>query len=488
MQCDLLIIGTGIAALSLVFHLKELKFDKKIIIVSDDKFQYTNSYKAQGGLALEMGNNLKKSSHITDTIRCGIINDFDNTSQILNEAEFSLDNLIKNGLIFETNSAGKLLKRKEAGHSHRRILFHSDSSGKFIQDFLFGNIRDLSNVTLIDNKFCYKLIKNESKCVGAKFIDKKYNTTESIYATRTVLATGGCGALYKFTSNSSNTIGSGVSLAEEIGAEISNMEFIQFHPTVFVKFDKTILLSEALRGEGAKIVSDKDGILEGLELLTRDKLSRILFDYINSGHKLFLDCTKISESTIAKFDFIKNSLQLLNVDIKNELIPIQPAAHYMCGGIITNTLGQTSIENLFAIGEVANTGLHGANRLASNSLTEAITVSHLLAKDLISAKWSKEISYNDGNEIQSFISIDFSEKIDLLRNIMWEKCGLKRDNTQLIEFKNYINSEFKSIQSLPNLGYSGQYYKLMLGVCKLIVESSIKREENVGTFWKQTTQ
>lgn len=485
MQSDLLIIGTGISALSLVFHLNEANFNKKIIIVSDDYFQFSNSYKSQGGIAFEKGNRLKKSIHIDDTVKCGIINNKENTTQILNEAEYSLENLIRKGLIFDKDKKGRLLKRKEAGHTSRRILFHSDTSGKFIQEFLFNKILKFDNVKLSTGKFCYELIYEDLECKGARFIDKNTNITETIFASKTIIATGGSGGLYKFTSNSTNAIGSGVALANDIGASISNMEFIQFHPTVYINKNETLLLSEALRGEGAKLVSDKDGILEGLELLTRDKLSRILYNYIRNGHNLFLDCSDISEEVIRKFDYILNRLHTYGIDLSKDLLPIQPAAHYMCGGITTNTDGQTTIRNLYAIGETADTGLHGANRLASNSLTEAITVPYLLAKKLIVHDFPETKNLNRESTKKKCLAIDYSNKIKLLQEKMWDNCGIVRNNTQLNLFIEFIKSEQSEIERLQNNGYSYQYYRTMLKVCKLIAESSLKQEKNVGTFWKQ---
>lgn len=485
MQYDLLIIGSGIAALSLVFHLKEQGYDKKIIIASDNSYENSNSYKAQGGVALEFGDSANKSQHIQDTLQCGIINNLENTSTILNQAEIPFCNLIHSGLELDKDENGNFLKRKEAGHSSRRIFYHEDTSGKHIQQYLYSIVSKLDNLEMLENKFCYELIANNNMCKGAKFIDKLTNSMEVINANIVVIATGGCGSLYQYTSNSQTTIGSGVALAKAVGTNISNMEFIQFHPTVFIQDGVTLLLSEALRGEGAKIVSHKIGKLKGVELFTRDKLSRLLFGYLQEKHRLYLDCTKIATKKLDHFKFIGNTLKEFGYDIYRELIPIQPAAHYMCGGISTDYSGRTNVQNLYAIGEVADTGLHGANRLASNSLTEAITVPYLLAKQIAELKFPKVVSKgkNIGKK-EKPLPIDFSSKIELLKTKMWENCGLVRDDKKLRLINDYINLELDTIIALHSLNYSGQYYKKMLETCSIIISASLKRDENVGTFWK----
>jgi L-aspartate oxidase len=485
MQCDILIVGSGISALSLVFHLTELNLNKRIIIASDNNYQLSNSYKAQGGVALEMGDSLKKGLHIEDTLKCGLINNVKNTSEILTQAEYPMGNLIRGGLEFETDAVGGLLRRREAGHSQRRILFHADTSGKHIQQFLYDKVSSLGNVEMISDKFCFELIVDGTGCKGAKFIDKVTGKVLRIYASRTVLATGGCGALYEYTSNSQSAIGSGVALASEVGAELGNMEFIQFHPTVYIGGGRTILLSEALRGEGAKIVSDKVGVLSGVELLTRDKLSRLLFEHLRDNHRLYLDCTHIEAEVLSKFDFIGSALAEVGLDIRKDLVPIQPAAHYMCGGINTDTMGRTSVANLYAIGEVANTGLHGANRLASNSLTEAITVPYLMAKHLGTLEWGLVGCGKESAECdEPLIAIDFMPRVSQLRGKMWASCGLMREDRGLTGLREYIVTELELLGGMYSLNYSGQYYKKMLEICLLIVEASLKRRDSVGTFWK----
>lgn len=483
MHTDILIIGNGIAALSLVYHLVEMGLDKKIIVLSECTTKNSNSYLAQGGVAVEFGGVENKNKHIDDTILCGVINNKSNTKIILSEAENSITRIIDSGLIFDNDKEGHYLRRLEGGHSSRRILYHSDTSGKHISDFLLQKVKSNKKITLLQNRFCFELVKQDDSCVGANVYNTKKNMIETIFASKTILATGGAAALYKNTSNSDYSIGAGVTLAKDIGAKITNIEFIQFHPTGFRSGKKSILLSEALRGEGAIIVNKDGRKLEGVELLTRDKLSRILYDGIKQGEEYFLDCTMLSDEVLNQFEYVRNSLRNCKLDLKVTPIPIVPVAHYMCGGIATNVNGKTNINNLYAIGETADTGLHGANRLASNSLTEAITVPYLLTFELIKSDWNKIDNKKDYYyEIDT--AKDYSLKIESLRELMWQKCGIVRKDNLLIELLDYIKSELRELGNDSMICYSKLRYISMLKTAKLIVAASIKRTENVGTFFK----
>ncbi|MFA7327037.1 MAG: FAD-binding protein [Candidatus Kapaibacterium sp.] len=484
MHSDILIIGNGIAALSLVYHLTELGIDKDIIVLSEEPITRTNSYLAQGGIAIEFGNATNKSKHIADTISCGIINNQTSTTTILSEAENSIRSIIKSGLNFEHDFTGNLLKRREGGHSERRILYYSDTSGKHITDFLIRKVNTNKRVKVLQHSFCFKLLKDGNTCIGAEVYNTLENTVEPIYAAKTILATGGAGALYSNTSNSSQSIGSGVALANEIGAEVTNMEFIQFHPTAFVSEEKTILISEALRGEGAVIKDSKADRLNGVELFTRDRLSRILYDGMQNGEEYYLDCTDIPDEVLTKFDYVRTSLASFGIDISTTPIPIKPVAHYMCGGITTNVQGKTNIDNLYAIGETADTGLHGANRLASNSLTEAITVPYLLTLDLLKSDWEKTHS-QILNQYTIINERNYNAKVETLRTKMWEQCGIVRNNPALEELRNYIANEISTIEVEKSISYSKLRYRTMLTTAMIIVDSSINRNENVGTFWKE---
>lgn len=483
MRSDLLIIGNGIAALSLAFQLTKMQLNRKITIIAESTYQNSNSYRAQGGIAVEFGDRELKNNHVKDTILCGITNNKSATTIILSEAENPIKQLIKNGLHFDSDSNGSLLKRKEGGHTERRILFHSDTSGKHIQEFLLSKISLNENIRMIDNKFCFELLVNDERCCGVRAIDTLTNEVTTFQANTTILATGGCGALYSRTSNSQFAIGGGVALASSLGANISNIEFIQFHPTVYRNDTKTILLSEALRGEGARIMNSEGHYYEGIELYTRDKLSRLLYAEIKSGKSLYLDCTNVDEEKLNNFKFITNSLSHFGLSLKKDKIPIEPAAHYMCGGITTDIYGQTNIEGLFAIGETADTGLHGANRLASNSLTEAVTVPYFMARILKFETVTANDSSEDNQDDYKIISTNYDSKIAVLKVKMWDNCGIIKKETELKILKNYLQNEINNLEK--GINYSKLKYSQMLTTSLIIVESSLKRKENVGTFWKE---
>lgn len=483
MHSDLLIIGNGIAALSLAFQLTELHLKRKITIIAESTYQNSNSYRAQGGIAVEFGDKDLKKNHVKDTIQCGIINDVLATNIILGEAENPIKQLIENGLHFDSDSYGSLLKRKEGGHSERRILFHSDTSGKHIQEFLLTQISSNKNIQIIDSKFCFELLIIDDKCCGAKAIDTLTNEVTIFNSPTTILATGGCSSLYSRTSNSPLAIGSGIALASYAGAKITNMEFIQFHPTVYTNGTRTILLSEALRGEGARIMNSDGHYYEGIELYTRDKLSRLLYAEIKNGISLYLDCTDVDEVKLNNFRYITDSLHQFGLSLKKDRIPIEPAAHYMCGGIATDIYGRTNIEGLFAIGETADTGLHGANRLASNSLTEAVTVPYLMARilnfDIAKASYKTE----ENQDNYKITTTNFDSKIAILREKMWENCGIIKKEAELEMLKSYLQNEIDSLEK--GINYSNLLYSQMLTTALIIVDFSIKRKVNVGTFWKE---
>lgn len=483
MQSDLLIIGNGIAALSMAFQLTEMHLKRKITIIAESTYQYSNSYRAQGGIAVEFGSKKLKKNHVKDTIRCGITNDVLATNIILGEAENPIKQLIGNGLHFDSDSDGSMLKRKEGGHSERRILFHSDTSGKHIQEFLLSKISTNKNIQIIDSKFCFELLIVDDKCCGAKAIDTLTNEVTIFNSPTTILATGGCGSLYSRTSNSPLAIGSGIVLASSAGAKISNMEFIQFHPTVYTNGTKTILLSEALRGEGARIINSEGHYYEGIELYTRDKLSRLLYAEIKNGKSLFLDCRNVAEEKLNNFQYITDSLYQFGLSLKKDKIPIEPAAHFMCGGIATDIYGWTNIGGLFAIGETADTGLHGANRLASNSLTEAVTVPYFMVRNLNFDSIKTSYNREENQSHYRIIFTNFDSKIAILREKMWQYCGIVKKETELETLKSYLQNEIDNLEK--GLNYSKLRYSQMLTTSLLIVESSLKRKVNVGTFWKE---
>ena len=387
-------------------------------------------------------------------------------------------------MLFETDENNNLMKRLEAGHSEKRILYNSDTTGKSLQEFLFNKIRNKSNIEIIGNQLIFDLIVEKGECTGVRSFDKLKSEIRYFYSSAVVLATGGCGALYSRTTNSSSAIGSGIYLAKTSGIRMGNLEYIQFHPTTLKIGNNTLLLSEALRGDGAKIV-DRFGVGFGkIELLTRDVLSQLLYSYIQSGIDLYLNCSDVPEEKLRKYEYISEQLKVIGLDLRHDNIPIAPAAHYMCGGIATNVFGKTSLDNLYAIGETACTGLHGTNRLASNSLTEAITMGYLLCNQLTKGKLTE--SKNENKAIKIVVnSKDFSSNIAQLQEMMWANCGIAKEYEKLKKLLIHIQSELDKLRFEHTISADYLRYKIMLVASQEIVVSSMNNSLRIDKRQKE---
>lgn len=389
-KTDILIIGTGIAGLSFAIKTARRRKDLNITVMTKAEAETTNTKHAQGGIAVVM-DNLKDSfdQHITDTLASGAGGcDPEIVQMVIRQAPARLQELIDLGVAFD-RTADKLDLALEGGHSQRRIVHHSDSTGLEIEKSLLAEVRRFKNITLLEHHFALDLqveeIFGENRCVGAFYFDAE-NTIRYIRAKVTVLSTGGCGQIFRHTTNAEIATGDGVAMASRVNARISEMQFVQFHPTAFYEPGQNpyFLLSEALRGFGAHVINHKGKRflfkhdLRG-ELATRDVVSRaIVQEMRESGEKhVYLDCRHIPSQLFQKhFSAIAAYCTSRGIDPSIQLIPIVPVAHYQCGGINVDKDGQTSVGGLFAIGECARTGLHGKNRLASNSLLEAAVFAH----------------------------------------------------------------------------------------------------------------
>lgn len=397
--CDVLISGTGIAGLSLAIHLIEQQKDIKIILLSKDDSYVTNTSMAQGGIAT-VCNQFTDSfeQHIQDTIKAGqgkcnnkIV------KMVVNQAPFRLNELISWGALFDIGNDGHFDLALEGGHSQRRVVHHKDKTGKHIQEVLEAKVFKSSNIEVITNAFCVDILtandSEESEAIGLSYMLKSSSEVKCIYAKVTVLATGGSGQLFEFTSNPESATGDGVAMAYRVGAAIKNMQYIQFHPTALFEKDKSnlFLISEAVRGFGAHLVNSKEERFvfnydaRG-ELATRDLISMAIFKEINKSSEKFvyLDFRHLDQETFKnQFPTIYERFILSDLHPNRDLIPVVPVAHYQCGGIEVNEHGQASLKNLYAIGECSYTGLHGTNRLASNSLLEALVYAYNASKQIV---------------------------------------------------------------------------------------------------------
>ena len=382
---------------------------------------------------------------------------------------------------------------REGAHSFRRILHHRDATGAEIENKLVSAIKSNKHIFVREKAILLKLSAKGKTCYGALFLNLRKNSLFGVEARCTILATGGVGQVYKHTTNPRIATGDGIAAAYKAGAEIKNMEFVQFHPTALNgKSGVNFLISESLRGEGALIINKNNNrfIKHRLkELAPRDVLAKEIFDEMEKN-KVYLDIShKGSEFIKSRFPNIYKKCLEFNIDITKYKIPISPAAHFLCGGIKTDSYGRTTIKNLFAVGECACTGVHGANRLASNSLLECLVFSARAAekakvhndKRILPYKYDKrEIIQLNKDEERELAKI-----LDKIKKIMWEKAGIVRTKKglkgALMEIKT-LKHRLESNYNDNMINKTIMETKSMVAVAKLIIEASLKRNKSIGCF------
>lgn len=391
-KTDLLIAGSGIAGLFLAIKTAKMRPDLKIAIMTKGKAAVTNTGRAQGGIAVvvdQVRDSFEK--HVQDTLKAGVECDEDVVRMVVGQAPERLEELIALGVDFDQNPQKQWDLALEGGHTAARILHSGDRTGMEIEKSLLAAVRHLENVEILEDHFVIDLVTEKcdegKRAIGAFFFDDA-GKVQYIRARATVLSTGGCGQVFRHTTNSKIATGDGVAIAYRADAEIRDMQHIQFHPTALYEPGENpyFLLSEALRGQGAHIVNQRGKRFvfrddpRG-ELATRDVVSASIFKEIHqSGHPVYLDCRHMDPEQFGRhFPGILSYLKSRGISPFEDLLPIIPVAHYQCGGVSVDTDGQTSVTNLYAVGECARTGLHGRNRLASNSLIEAVVFAHQAA-------------------------------------------------------------------------------------------------------------
>lgn len=504
---DFLIIGSGIAGMTLAVKLAEYFPTKKVILVT--KAGESNTRFAQGGVAAVL-DQIQDSyqKHIEDTLRAGDgLCDLDVVKHVVEQGPVRIKELLDWGTQFDRGPEQQLLLSREGGHTARRIVHHKDATGKEIERALRLRVQKLANIQVLEDCYAFDLkltatIKPTKQTItGAHILDQNTREATFIYAQTTTLATGGIGQLYTHTTNPSIATGDGIAMALRANAKLKSMEFIQFHPTVFYEKNAgtSFLISEAVRGYGAYLKNSKghrfvlDYDPRG-ELASRDIVSRAI--YLELSHSkekcVYLDCTHLKiEEFKNHFPNIYQTCLNRGVDISKNWIPVIPAVHYLCGGIVVDAYGKSTIGNLFACGECSYTGLHGANRLASNSLLEALVYAHSIF-EYHKRSFSKEIVFDsiDPPAIKSYTVIEESnqikEKLDELQTLMSENAGIVRSTEQLIQARVKLKTLSKALQtSIPktfiNTGLCE--YRNMLAVAQMIIEHSIARKENVGGYY-----
>jgi len=507
---DTLIIGSGLAGFTLALHLAQYK---KVCIVTKQTANSGASSWAQGGIAAALSNDDSPLKHVQDTLIAGAgLCDEEITQYIAENAPQAIHWLIDQGVIFTSdqgNETGYHLAQ-EGGHSVRRIIHSGDATGKAVQQALIEKIRTHHNICILEHHIAIDLITSDKlsgymdsqhkRCFGAYVLDKKHDKVHTFTAQNTVLATGGASKVYLYTTNPDTATGDGIAMGWRAGCRIANMEFIQFHPTcLYHPHAKSFLISEAVRGEGGLLkLPNGDRFMPGhdqrAELAPRDIVARAIdFEMKKRG----LDCVYLDISH-KPADFLKKHFPTiytrcleLGIDITREPIPVVPAAHYTCGGVVTDKHGRTDLNNLYAIGETAHTGLHGANRLASNSLLECLVLAQAAGNDIANQpiqslpelpEWD-ESRVTDADE-----EIVISHNWDELRRFMWSYVGIVRTTKRLQRAQRRIELLREEINEYYiNFRVTSDLLELrnLVDSADLIVRSAMLRHESRGLHYSK---
>jgi L-aspartate oxidase len=506
-EYDFVVIGSGIAGLS--FALKAAKHGS-VAVITKRKGADTNTAWAQGGIACVTSDEDTFALHVRDTLEAGAgLCDEAAVRTIITEGPQRIRELVDLGLHFDERDVSghrEFDLGREGGHSKRRVLHVQDVTGKEIEETLLRQLARQSHVDLLENHMAVDLITAgklgfaaEDRCLGAYVLDEKNSEVETIRSDRIVLATGGCGKVYLYTTNPDIATGDGVAMAWRAGAVIANMEFIQFHPTcLFHSKAKSFLISEAVRGEGGILRNNLgEDFMKRYDprgsLASRDIVARAIDEEIKrSGAQcVFLDITHQSPEFIKeRFPNIYETCLRFGIDMSKQPIPVVPAAHYQCGGIKTDVNGATSLPGLYAIGEVACTGLHGANRLASNSLLEGLVVAHraceAMTRDIAVLRKARKVSLpewesGDVQDVDELVVI--YHNWDEIRRLMWDYVGIVRTDKRLQRASARLRNLQQEIHDFYwNFKVSVDLLELrnLATVAAVIVDSALSRKESRG--------
>ena len=491
LETDYIVIGSGVAGLRASIELA--KSGARVAVLTKDKASESNTEYAQGGVAVVLSDDDNAELHEEDTLIAGAgLCDVEAVETLVVEGTKYIKQLIEWGIEFD-QEGGKLAFTQEAAHSRRRILHaHGDSTGKEIVRALIARARQEKRIVLMPFANTESLIVNDGRCVGVRFLDPILKAPREIYAKAVILCTGGAGQLYLHTTNPSVATGDGMAMAYFAGAEMADMEFIQFHPTALsVENAPRFLLSEAMRGEGG-ILRNKSGERfmgnydERLELAPRDIVSRsIVAEMRKTGtREVYLDMTALPEDFLReRFPKIYETCKFYNLNIAVDLLPVSPASHYCMGGIRTDLHGRSTIAGLYAAGEVTCTGVHGANRLASNSLLEGLVFGARAGEAAVKDNYELRMT-NDQSESKNLKSETQNPKSDQIstavkkrvKRVMWERVGILRDAESL----NRALGEFRQIEK-SNLSTSSRNF---VTLAKLVTKAALWREESRGGHFR----
>jgi L-aspartate oxidase len=507
-QTDFLVIGSGIAGLS--YALKVASYGRVCIVTKKESAESNTNY-AQGGIASVVSQEDSFENHIQDTLEAGAgLCHKDVVNMVIQEGPTHVQQLIDWGVSFSQNDRGEFDLGREGGHKQRRIIHAKDMTGKAIEQALLDAIRQHPDIEILENHIAIDLITTAKvnaddasplRCLGAYVLDRESETIQTYQSNIVLLASGGAGKIYLYTSNPDIATGDGLAMAYRAGAILANLEFVQFHPTCLYHVDaKSFLISEAVRGEGAilrlpngeRFMSQHD---TREELAPRDIVARAIDTEMKKGgyNHVLLDLSAKKTSWIKeRFPTIYQKCLQHGIDITSQPIPVVPAAHYFCGGVVTDMKARTTIEGLFAAGETACTGLHGANRLASNSLLEALVFSNKAAEESVKQMKSQSNfsaslpEWNAGESTDSDEQVMISHNWDEIRRTMWNYVGIVRSNKRLIRAKRRIDVLREEIKEYYwNFKISADLIELrnIALIASLTIDCALARKESRGLHY-----
>ena len=511
-EFDFIIVGSGAAGLSAALHASD---HGRVAIVTQRGALDSTSNWAQGGIACVTSEQDSVEQHVSDTLIAGAgLCREDAVRTIVTEGPARIAELVKWGVSFDQREAAdghlEFDLTKEGGHSRRRVLHAADATGRELTEKLLAAVRERSNITVFENHFAVDVITtgklgyvSEDRVLGLYVLNEESHEVVTMRSDRVILATGGCGRVYLYTTNPRVATGDGVAMAWRAGASVANMEFIQFHPTCLYHPDKrSFLITEAMRGEGARLIgADGKEFMQRFDprgsLAPRDIVARAIDHEIKrtGGPCVYLDIShKPADFIVSHFPNIHKACLEVDIDITRQPIPVVPAAHYQCGGVVTDINGATRVRGLCAVGEVACTGLHGANRLASNSLLECLVISHRAVEHML-RKMPVGKAHEQAYPIppwQSGEAVDNDELVviyhnwDEIRRLMWDYVSIVRTSKRLQRAAARLRNLKREVQEFYwNFRITSELLELrnLVETASLIVECAIRRHESRGLHY-----
>ncbi|HET7313686.1 L-aspartate oxidase [Salinisphaera sp.] len=491
LDCDFLVLGSGAAGLYAAW---QAAAQARVIVVTDGALASGSSYWAQGGIAAVTTDDDTLEAHVADTLAAGRgLCDRAAVELLVAEGAAAVRDLIAAGMVFDTDADGRLRRGLEGGHSYRRILHALGvQTGRALVDFLIERVRGLPSVHVIEHGFAHALLRDENgRCAGARVFAHERAEDMTIRAAATVLATGGYSALYRRTTNPPGALGLGLGLARDIGARCIDLEFVQFHPTAFYEpAGRTFLISEALRGAGATLVNEAGARFladaPGAELAPRDAVAAAITAEIARQRCPWvgLDLRHLDPAMLRQsFGFIMDAIAERGIDVAREPVPVAPAAHYCIGGVATDRDGVTDVAGLYAAGEVAATGVHGANRLASNSLLECLVFARRAVTHAFDQGLARPgpIASGPPMTIDPAGAASFAGRRRELGALMTRHVGIERDRAGLESALAAIEA---ARSTTPVVGSSAEYFAFrdrhIHDLAQTIARAALAREASVG--------